>query len=134
MVIIYLWLVIPNQGIYGFRGSDSTILEDYEKNHNPQVLHLTENHRSTPQIVEISNNLIVNNFNKFNLPLVSTLKKTVLPSFLMVNPSQKASFRTSSIASIKPTKPPKASASALLLQNPSPRKTAGKFMPKSNQN
>ena len=49
--------MIPNQGIYGFRGSDSTILEDYEKNHKPQVLHLTENHRSTPQIVEISNNL-----------------------------------------------------------------------------
>ena len=65
--------MIPNQGIYGFRGSDLTILEDYEKNHNPQVLHLTENHRSTPQIVEISNNLIVNNFNKFNLPLLSTL-------------------------------------------------------------
>ena len=56
--------MIPNQGIYGFRGSDSTILEDYEKNHNPQVLHLTENHRSTPQIVEISNNLIVNNFSR----------------------------------------------------------------------
>lgn len=64
--------MIPNQGIYSFRGSDLTILEDFEKNYNPLVLHLVENHRSTPQIVTVSNNLIKNNYNKFNLPIVST--------------------------------------------------------------
>lgn len=63
----------PNQAIYGFRGSDVTILEDFVERFDAKVLHLSLNHRSTPQIVNIANNLIENNTNKFNLPLKSTL-------------------------------------------------------------
>ncbi len=63
----------PNQAIYGFRGSDVTILEDFVERFDPKVLHLSLNHRSTPQIVNIANNLIENNMNRFNLPIKSTL-------------------------------------------------------------
>lgn len=63
----------PNQAIYGFRGSDVTILEDFVERFNAKVLHLSLNHRSTPQIVNIANNLIENNMNRFNLPIKSTL-------------------------------------------------------------
>ena len=63
----------PNQAIYGFRGSDVTILEDFVERFDAKVLHLSLNHRSTPQIVNIANNLIKNNMNRFNLPIKSTL-------------------------------------------------------------
>ena len=63
----------PNQAIYGFRGSDVTILEDFVERFDAKVLHLSLNHRSTPQIVNIANNLIENNMNRFNLPIKSTL-------------------------------------------------------------
>ena len=63
----------PNQAIYGFRGSDVTILEDFVERFDPKILHLSLNHRSTPQIVNIANNLIENNMNRFNLPIKSTL-------------------------------------------------------------
>ena len=63
----------PNQAIYGFRGSDVTILEDFVERFDAKVLHLSLNHRSTPQIVNIANNLIENNRNRFNLPIKSTL-------------------------------------------------------------
>lgn len=63
----------PNQAIYGFRGSNVTILEDFVERFDAKVLHLSLNHRSTPQIVNIANNLIENNMNRFNLPLKSSL-------------------------------------------------------------
>ena len=71
----------PNQSIYSFRGSDIKILDDFVKTYDVEVLNLTINHRSTKKLVEASNNVISNNYNKFNVPLVSANEEGKEPEF-----------------------------------------------------
>lgn len=71
----------PNQSIYSFRGSDLKILDDFVKSYDVEVLNLTINHRSTKMLVEASNNVISNNYNKFNVPLVSANEEGKGPEF-----------------------------------------------------
>lgn len=71
----------PNQSIYSFRGSDIKILDDFVKSYDVEVLNLTINHRSTKKLVEASNNVISNNYNKFNVPLVSANEEGKEPEF-----------------------------------------------------
>lgn len=71
----------PNQSIYSFRGSDLKILNDYVKTYDAEVLNLTINHRSTKRLVEASNKVIANNYNKFNVPLVSANEEGKEPEF-----------------------------------------------------
>ncbi len=71
----------PNQSIYSFRGSDLKILNDYVKTYDAEVLNLTINHRSTKRLVEASNKVIANNYNKFNVPLKSENEEGKEPEF-----------------------------------------------------
>ena len=70
-----------NQSIYSFRGSDLKILDDFVKSYDVEVLNLTINHRSTKKLVEASNKVISNNYNKFNVPLVSANEEGIEPEF-----------------------------------------------------
>ncbi len=70
-----------NQSIYSFRGSDLKILNDYVKTYDAEVLNLTINHRSTKRLVEASNKVIANNYNKFNVSLVSANEEGKEPEF-----------------------------------------------------
>ncbi len=70
-----------NQSIYSFRGSDIKILDDFVKTYDVEVLNLTINHRSTKKLVEASNKVISNNYNKFNVPIVSANEDGKEPEF-----------------------------------------------------
>lgn len=74
----------PNQSIYSFRGSDLKILDDFVKSYDVEVLNLTINHRSTKKLVEASNKVISNNYNKFNVPLVSANEEGIEPEFKLL--------------------------------------------------
>ncbi|MCS7280433.1 MAG: ATP-dependent helicase [Desulfobacterota bacterium] len=61
-----------DQSIYGFRGSDPSILLDFQKDYpDCQVLKLNENHRSTKNIIEASTAFIRNNKMRMDNPLVA---------------------------------------------------------------
>ncbi|MFH0906129.1 MAG: ATP-dependent DNA helicase [archaeon] len=48
-----------NQSIYGFRGSDITIFDSFEKSFSdPKVYYLKKNYRSTKRIIELSNKFL----------------------------------------------------------------------------
>lgn len=49
----------PNQSIYGFRGADSKCFDKFEKDfESVKVIRLTENYRSTPEIINCSSKVI----------------------------------------------------------------------------
>ncbi|MBP1588535.1 MAG: UvrD-helicase domain-containing protein [Clostridia bacterium] len=52
----------PDQNIYEWRGSEIALLVDFDKTHVPTTtILLTQNYRSTPQILKCANNLIEKN-------------------------------------------------------------------------
>ncbi|MBV70167.1 MAG: hypothetical protein CMH52_02370 [Myxococcales bacterium] len=60
------------QSIYGFRGSDVGAILNFEDRYpNAQILNLTNNYRSTPQIIGLANQSISNNPNQRPLDLNS---------------------------------------------------------------
>ena len=61
----------PDQSIYQFRGANSKIIERYIKDYQAKVEVLDMNYRSTPKIINISNQFIQQNIRK--------LKKTLMP-------------------------------------------------------
>jgi len=61
----------PDQSIYQFRGANNQVLSYFIKKYNSQLLFLTNNYRSTNDIVAIANSLIIKNKNRFEKKLVS---------------------------------------------------------------
>lgn len=54
-----------DQCIYGWRGSDTSYMVEFDKNHeNVTDFHLSENFRSTPEIIAVANSLIQANRNR----------------------------------------------------------------------
>lgn len=51
----------PNQSIYRFRGANAKIIYRYMIDFNATVLSLSMNYRSTPQILDVANNVIRHN-------------------------------------------------------------------------
>lgn len=52
----------PDQNIYEWRGSDVSLLVDFDKHHVPtKTVFLNQNYRSTPEILRCANTLIENN-------------------------------------------------------------------------
>lgn len=51
----------PDQAIYGFRGADAKSFERFRKEQDPEVIRLEKNYRSTPQILEVSRNVLKSN-------------------------------------------------------------------------
>ncbi|MCL2774868.1 MAG: UvrD-helicase domain-containing protein [Oscillospiraceae bacterium] len=55
----------PDQNIYEWRSSDNRFLVHFDKNYpNVQTIFLTQNYRSTPEILSVSNSLIEKNQNR----------------------------------------------------------------------
>ncbi|MCL2159096.1 MAG: UvrD-helicase domain-containing protein, partial [Oscillospiraceae bacterium] len=55
----------PDQNIYEWRNSDNRFLVHFDKNYpNVKTIFLTENYRSTPEILSVSNSLIEKNANR----------------------------------------------------------------------
>ena len=63
-----------DQSIYGFRGSDPSILKTYLEERNAILLHLNTNYRSSPQIVNASVKVISENKNRISKELKSNSK------------------------------------------------------------
>ena len=72
----------PDQTIYTWRGSHVKLMLDFPKKHKGTTLiKLSENHRSTPEILAAANALIRNNEERFENPLVSVRKPGAKPTF-----------------------------------------------------
>jgi len=48
----------PDQSVYGFRGSDPGCFDQFREEFSPEVVRLTENYRSTPEILDCAASLI----------------------------------------------------------------------------
>lgn len=80
------------QSIYSFRGADHrNIMEFPELFDNTRMIKLEENYRSTPQVLDVANNLLAQATHKFNKELYSEKEDGDLPA-----PVQSASERDQS--------------------------------------
>ncbi|MFQ9514863.1 MAG: ATP-dependent helicase [Eubacterium sp.] len=69
-----------DQSIYGFRGACPEIMLQFKRDYpKAQEIFLNINYRSTPDIVQLSRNLIVHNKNRFDKQIVSLKKKGLRP-------------------------------------------------------
>lgn len=69
-----------DQSIYGFRGSRPEIMFQFQKDYPEAVeIRLNINYRSTPEIVELSENLITHNNHRFEKKMISLKKGGVRP-------------------------------------------------------
>ena len=66
----------PDQSIYGFRGAKFQIIAKYINEFSAKTLILSNNYRSTKEILEKANNLIVNNKQRIEKELVPVTKDT----------------------------------------------------------
>ena len=70
----------PDQNIYEWRSSDTRFLVHFEKNYpNVKTIFLTQNYRSTPEILNMSNNLISKNINRVPKDLFTQNASGALP-------------------------------------------------------
>ncbi len=73
------------QSIYSFRGANfENILKFPERYPEAMIFNLTTNYRSTPEILNLANNSIVNNIRQFHKELHSTKKSGDLPYLVPV--------------------------------------------------
>lgn len=71
------------QSIYSFRGADfENILRFPERHPDVKVFNLTVNYRSTPEILKLANNSIINNVRQFRKELHSVKGPGILPSLV----------------------------------------------------
>lgn len=71
------------QSIYSFRGADfENILRFPERHPDVKVFNLTVNYRSTPEILKLANNSIINNVRQFRKELHSVKAPGILPSLV----------------------------------------------------
>lgn len=70
----------PDQNIYSWRGSNIKHILDFDKNFpNVKTIILTKNYRSSPEILNLANDLIRNNKKRFKKNLESTMSNKELP-------------------------------------------------------
>jgi len=82
-----------DQSIYSWRGADiNNILTFKEKYKNTKTITLDTNYRSTPNILELSNNLIAHNINRFEKVLKSTKESGEKVSELVSKNEQEEAF------------------------------------------
>ena len=68
------------QSIYSFRAAEIKNILDFERQYpNAKVFKLETNYRSTPEILDLANNVIANNFKQYKKDLKSVLNKFVKP-------------------------------------------------------
>lgn len=91
------------QSIYSFRAADiSNILEFPKKFPNAKVFRLETNYRSTPNILNLANNVIAQNKNQFKKELRSLLLPQVRPQVVVINSAAKeAEFIVKRISQLK---------------------------------
>ncbi|MFA5719852.1 MAG: 3'-5' exonuclease, partial [Acholeplasmataceae bacterium] len=65
----------PDQSIYGFRGANKNIIQQFLKHFKATLYTLDLNYRSSKEIVAISNRLIVHNTNRYPKSLHSCIKE-----------------------------------------------------------
>jgi superfamily I DNA/RNA helicase len=69
-----------DQSIYAFRGADVSIILNFEKNFpNAKVIKLEQNYRSATPILDLANKVIVQNKNRKDKTLWSTLQSNIKP-------------------------------------------------------
>ncbi len=75
----------PDQSIYGWRGADINNILDFEKDYpDNQVIKLIQNYRSTQNILDVANSVIVNNLNRKEKDLIATCSKGEKVHFCLV--------------------------------------------------
>ncbi len=68
------------QSIYSFRAADIANILDFEKHYpNPRIFKLETNYRSTPDILDVANEVIANNSKQFKKNLKSVREKFTKP-------------------------------------------------------
>ena len=74
------------QSIYSFRAADIKNIFDFPKTYpQTKIFKLETNYRSTPNILDLANNIIANNINQFPKNLKSIKKSGAMPQILAVN-------------------------------------------------
>ena len=74
------------QSIYSFRGADFENILRFPDKHNDTVIYkLTTNYRSTPEILNLANNIISNNVRQFSKELISVSAHGELPGIVPLN-------------------------------------------------
>lgn len=68
-----------DQSIYGFRGACPEIMFQFQKDYPARKILLNINYRSVPEIVELSQNLIVHNKDRFNKKIISSKENGIQP-------------------------------------------------------
>ncbi len=70
----------PDQSIYGWRGANISNILDFEKDYpNARIVRLEENFRSTPEVLELANELIEKNFKRKEKRLYTRNPHGILP-------------------------------------------------------
>lgn len=76
----------PDQSIYSWRGARPKILLDFDKQYpNTQTIYLSENYRSTQNILDRANQLIANNKSRLDNPLNAQLKGSMEPIYTFLD-------------------------------------------------
>lgn len=74
----------PDQSIYSWRGADRSVIKNFEDDFiNTKTFVLDQNYRSTQEILNVANNIIVNNNEKHSKKLFSIDKKGELPKYYL---------------------------------------------------
>ena len=82
------------QSIYSFRGADVQTILDFPKRYAvAKIYKLETNYRSTPEVLDLANRSIMNNFNQFQKELKSVRDSSLLPQLIKVrDPREQSTF------------------------------------------
>jgi len=87
------------QSIYSFRAADIQNILAFEKKYkNAKIFKLETNYRSSPEILNLANNIISNNLNQYEKNLISIQEKFVKPELhAFADQSEEAEFITTRV-------------------------------------
>lgn len=80
------------QSIYSFRGAQYRNMFDFKEKYNPQLIILKKNYRSTKKIVELINQIITKNKEKFEKELFSTSQDGEKPKLVIINGKREEAY------------------------------------------